>query len=218
MPFWFYSDGGPRVVTITFQANTAVTSSASSHTFTAMAVGTTGIVIVGLGWQSASPTTLTSLTVGGVTASTLVGVVSAAGGGREMSLQIASGIAGTTADVVITLSGTALNFAAETNSMLGANLSPAQTASSIASAPTAVMTCLAGGAIIGAAIGGAGSAPTATATGIVLDSSFNFGSGNLQCFGAAHANFTVAQAALTTTITFSPIVTAAGAFASFNPS
>lgn len=216
MPLWFYSEG-ERVVIITFKSHREATASAASHTFTSMGLGTTGIAIACLGWQSSATSTVSSVTIGGVTAAVSIAPVRD-GGSRELALYIASGVVATVGDIVLSISTTALNWACASYQLDGSVPVAASTATNISTTPHASMSCNAHGAILGAGIAGAASSPACTWAGIAEDSDNNYGGSNLQDFSAAHTNFTAAQSGLVCTATFSPVAAAAGIFAAFNPS
>jgi len=124
---------------------------------------------------------------------------------------------GTTADVVITLSDNAADWGCEVYSITGINGTAAATASSSAAAPTATLSCNAGGAMLGMAAASAASSPSASWTGITEDSDFNYGAINQNCSSSASNNFATAQSSLVMTCTFSTTTASAGTFAAFNP-
>jgi hypothetical protein len=210
MPVFVYDELGE--VTITFLDHDEATATANNHTFTGMTLPT-GNCIACFGFLGGSSRAVTSVTIGGVTA-TQIG--SAPGTTRQVAMFIATGVTGPTGDVVITLDGNSSAWACDTFSIVGAT-SAASTATSVATDPTASMSCDASGAILGVAGAGAASSPSATWTGIAEDSDQNYGTSNLQCLTTAHTNFATAQVGLTVLCDFSTSAASAGLFAAFNP-
>lgn len=212
MPVFVYDELGE--VNIAFLDHDEATATSNTHTFTAMTVSD-GNVIACFGFQSSDglARTVSSVTIGGITAAQ---VGSAPGTTRQVAMYVAQGVTGPTANVVITLSGNALNWACDTFSLSGA-ATAASTATSVATDPTASMSCDANGAIIGCGVAGSGASPSATWTGISEDSDENYGASNLQCFTSAHDNFATAQVGLTVLCNFSASAASAGLFAAFNP-
>lgn len=221
MPGFVFDDFTP--VTFTFQDNQEATATDTTHTFSSMGIGTAAsdrYVLACLSWQgSAATRTVSSVTIGGVTA-TQVGSTANAGSFsfRSTAMFIALVPSGTTADVVITVNADAVNWACVTYSAAGLlSATPASTATSTAADPTASMSCDANGAIIGCAVTGAASSPSATWAGIAEDSDQNYGASSQQCFSTAHTNFSTAQSGLTCTCDFSTANGSGGVFAAFNP-
>ena len=88
---------------ISYRANYSSTTDASSYTFASSDIGTAtdrSLVVVAIHYRSSS---ISSVTIGGVTATQIRTV----GAGLNTAIFSASGVTGTTADVVVTLSGTA---------------------------------------------------------------------------------------------------------------
>lgn len=99
--------------TITYNANSTDTVDRSTYTFAGISFGTTtnrNCVAVVFGTRANSARTVTSVTIGGVSA-TLVETANQTTGGADISsMYVASGVSGTTGDIVITMSNTMLRM------------------------------------------------------------------------------------------------------------
>lgn len=94
----------------TFQQSAVSAADQSTYTFAAQPIGTaspTRRVVVALGWAAAAAVTLSSITIGGV-AATVNADSGPFTGNRRVVFASAVVPTGTTADVVVTLSGTAV--------------------------------------------------------------------------------------------------------------
>lgn len=218
MPHWFYSDLSP--VSLTFQdSDQATTANATTHTFSAMGIGTASddrYVVACFMWGSNSGSSFSSATIGGVSADVVGSEAENAGTGVNTIIVMANVPSDATADVVLTVSANSTVWGCKTYSLTGAT-EASSTANSTANNPTASMSCDGGGAILGNAAAGLGAgAPTASWTGITEDSETNPSA--TRTHTSAHDNFSTAQSGLTCTCTFSSTLGSCGNFAAFNPS
>lgn len=107
-PFVFAGAANPSV---TWTAGTTFTTSGSSHSggnYNGMSIGAADSsrkIIAVVGWGSASDQTISSMTIGGVSATVVVNADTATSSGG-LAIAIADVPTGTTADVAITFSGT----------------------------------------------------------------------------------------------------------------
>lgn len=216
MPGFVYFDGS--IVTLTYQDHAETTSAGSSHSFVAMGVGSASAdryIIAAFGFRAAAGTTISSVTIGGVSATEAVFVEN---GTQHAAIYVALVPSGTTATVVINTSAICGFVYCTTNSITGiGSVTPSSTASSIAAAPTAAMSCLANGAIFGCANVTGGGTISATWSGLSEDSDRNLGA-TFDCFSSAHISTTSDLSGLACTCTFTATTASAGVFATFNPS
>lgn len=108
-PFPFFNTRKPSIVT--YLQDAVLTTDVGTYTFSSQNIGTAGDsrwVVAGIGWTAGVSRTFTSCTIGGVTATTLVAANDAT---NETRLVVAKVPTGTTADVVVTLSGAAVRCA-----------------------------------------------------------------------------------------------------------
>lgn len=101
--------GGGGSISSTFQQATADTTDAASYSFASQAIGAASAsrrVVVAVGWASAAAVSLSSATIGGVSA-TVDADSGNSGSNRRMYFISANVPTGTTATVALTLSGTA---------------------------------------------------------------------------------------------------------------
>lgn len=100
--------GGSDNPSISFIGSASSNTDLSVYTFSAQSLGAAASdrkIIVGIGWSSATAQTLSSVTIGGVTA-TIIGQIESSGSSSGPSaLVIAAVPTGATGDVVVTLSG-----------------------------------------------------------------------------------------------------------------
>lgn len=124
--------GGGGPITATYQTQTSSGTDASSYSFTSQPIGTAAAgrrVVVSIGYASASAVTLSSVTIGGVSAS-IDGDTDAITGNRRAYIVSAVVPTGTTATVAVTLSGTAARVGIGVWSLSGGSPT-GQTATSI---------------------------------------------------------------------------------------
>jgi hypothetical protein len=115
---------------------------ASSYTFSTVPIGTAASnrwCIALVKWRRATPTTLTSVTIGGVTASLVKERNYDSGGGAGsttgLSIWVANVPAGTTADLVVTLAATVLRCAYALATVNGINPTATDTAEATGADP-----------------------------------------------------------------------------------
>jgi len=206
------------VVTGSFASSGVSTADLSAYTFSGVALGTAATnrhIVVAAATGTASAADVSSLTVGGVSASL---VVRASGSDHTRSeLWIASVPSGTTGDIVITWSGTKDRCGYAAWAMYGASASASDTATDADTTPSQTIDVPAGGYLIAAFSGnGSGAARTATWTG----PSENYDEtiqDNFTQTGASDA-YAAAQTGLTVSISFSGAMSlAAMSVASFTP-
>lgn len=157
-------------------------------------------------------TSITSVTIGGVTATNLVNTT-----GFDCRIVIANVPTGTSGNVVIAVGGNSTRGGVQLYRVMGlSSFSASSTATSTAAAPTATMNVLPGGALIAGAFEVAGSANNASWSGVttnVVDTAALtvYSSGSLDVPGG--------NASLTATCTFSggTVSTTKGVFAAFAP-
>lgn len=192
--------------TIVNTANAAGTADSNSYTFSTQSIGTaaTGrIIVVTVGNISLSAArTISSLTIGGNSASSVISVSDGPGTDSGYShaaiyaLQVDSG---TTADIIVTLSGTALRCAIGVFAIYDANSATAtDTASSAADPGNASIDVSAGGVLIGFQVGYPGSAVTWTNLTERFDAFIESSLSNGHYTGASDA-FASAQTSLSVT-------------------
>lgn len=186
---------GPAVVTWTDA--TSSSTDASAYTFNTRNIGTAAadrIVVVGVSaGQSGSTVRTCTVTIGGVTATQLVFVAKTSTNSTHVGLFALLVTSGTTANIVVTLSGAQVRCGIQVWSLTGTGgvVTPANTANNTAASTTAVsttITTVAGGACIGMfgdAISGA--SQTTTWTGLTED---NDSVVELSVFSGAHLNGT----------------------------
>ncbi len=103
--------GGVAASIVTYLQDAVLTTDVGTYTFSSQNIGTASDarwIVAGIGWAAGVSRTFTSCTIGGVTATTLVAANDSA---TEARLVIAKVPTGTTADVVVTLSGAAVRCA-----------------------------------------------------------------------------------------------------------
>ena len=102
-----YTRGGGNAASISYRANYSSTTDATSYTFASSDIGTAtdrSIVVVAIHSRSASSSvSVSSVTIGGVSATQAVSI------GTLFITQIwyATGVSGTTGDIVVTMNTTA---------------------------------------------------------------------------------------------------------------
>jgi hypothetical protein len=119
-------------------------TNASSYSFTSQAIGTadsTRYVVVGIGQRGAAAETITAVTIGGVSASSVVDS-GAAGDNDVAAIWIAAVPTGTTATIGISLSGTVNNCEIVVWRLVGANPTATSTGSDASHASNALSDTL----------------------------------------------------------------------------
>lgn len=148
--------GGPVAITQTDHGESATDS--NTYTFTARALGTAQAdrrIIVALSMRVAgTTTTVSSVTVAGISATQVVSSPNNGGGNTTLAeLWVAAVPTGTTGDVVITFSATVLRCGSNVWRMVGSASSTASaTGTSTADPGTANLTIPANGAAVGFAV------------------------------------------------------------------
>lgn len=173
-------------------------------------------VVAALSWMSnAGDRTLSSPTIGGIAATTLV--QGSGSSSRGCAIVIAKVQTGTSGDVAMTLSGACLGATCTTYKVLGIlSESAASTATSSANAPTATVNIAANGGFIAIAQARAASAPTTNWTNATEDCDVSYVTFNER--SSAHATNEDAVTSLDVTATFTATLGSFGAFATFEPS
>ncbi len=144
----------PATVSYTAQA-VITTNSASPYTHSSQAIGTADAsrqVVVGVNCQD-SGVTVSALTVGGVSASQIIGATDGNNADNRVELWAASVPTGTTADIVVTYSGSPQNCCIGVWAIYGASTSAHDTASDDAAPNAPSIDIPAGGVCIGFANG-----------------------------------------------------------------
>ena len=121
----FGARGKPRTVTKTDSGTN--TTNTNSYTFSAKAITTPGIVVVGVtGFNATSDLTVLSFTIGGFAANAAVTYLETTTGGTHTGVGIYYLYldTGTTADVAVTFSGTQLSASVVLWSISGDNVGP----------------------------------------------------------------------------------------------
>jgi len=215
MPEFFYDE--KCKVAIEFEAHSEDSVGASSYTFSAQAFGAAAdgrYIVAALSWMSnAGDRTISSVTIGGVSATILV---EGSNAGRGCAICIALVPTGTSGNVVLNLSGACLGATSTTYRVTGILASAAaSTATSAANNPTATMNIAANGGLIAIAQARAGAAPTTLWTGAVEDCDDTYVSFN-QRSSASDTNDD-AVSSLVVTATFTATLGSFGVFATFEP-
>ena len=193
--------GGPVAITQTDNGLSATDS--NTYTFTNRALGSAQAdrrIIVGLCMRVAgTTTTVSSVTVGGVSASSVIDVPNNGGGNTTLgALYIADVPSGTTGDVVVTFSGTVLRCGVNVWRMVGAASGTASSTGSTQLDNTGVsVTVPANGSAVGYAVTDATSVPTMTWTNITaslgvtsIESSFYHAGSMIDSVGGGAITFT----------------------------
>lgn len=212
MPEFFYDERGR--VAIEFESHAENSSSTSSYTFSGQAFGAAEdnrYIVVALSWIIAN--TISSVTIGGVTATILVEATTT---GRGCALCIALVPTGTSGDIVLNLSGGSSGATCAVYKVTGIqSAAAASTASSAASAPTASLNIAANGGLIAVAQAQNFSAPTASWTNATEDCENTYST--VQTRTTASATNENEVSGLDVTATFSGTLVSLGVFATFEP-
>jgi hypothetical protein len=148
----FGAGGVAAVVTYAYTANTSNAGSATSYTFSSVALGTAAAnrkIIVGTGSQeNVDGTHINTLTVGGVSATELVAINDDAGIDSQSEIWIATVPTGTTGDIVIVTNGGQDNMGIGVWAVYGASSTAHDTVTSTADPQTGTINVPAGGVLI----------------------------------------------------------------------
>lgn len=185
-------------INLTYVANAADTTNASSYTFSSQSFGgedARRFVLVGLNARAAGAVTISSVTIGGVTATPLVTVTNSGGGDSSITAIYGSLVpTGTTGSVVVVASASLNRCNIGIWRLIANSMTPHATYSSTANNPSVSMNVPANGFAIGRAQS-IGSSPTATWAGLtesfdtVTEATGNTGATG--SFGAAQTGLTV---------------------------
>lgn len=174
------------------------TANGSSYTFSSQNLGTADAaryIIVGIGARwGAAPTSVTSVTVGGVSATEVVQLGPA---GNVAAIYIAAVPTGTTGDVVVTLSDTMLRCVIHLYRVVNiASATASDTDSNAAATPTMSIDVPAGGFAVGVCMGG--TTGSFVWSGLTEDDDRQV---EAATFGAASDEFVSAQTGLAVSVT-----------------
>jgi len=192
--------------TVTYVDDDGDDSDATSYTFTSLGTGTADdnrqvfIVVsyIGGGYGGQSADTLTSVTIGGNTA-TIHATIVAASPFWVSSIVSYPLTSGTSTTVVVSMSGTSEACAVNSFSVIGASSTASDTLTSSATTPTGTIDCPANGVIIGGACRNQTSSWTWVGITERFDGSFEGGEDNGR--SVASLAFAAAQSGLTITAT-----------------
>lgn len=199
----FIMGGGKKItpVTVTYTANASSSANASSYTYTAQSIGSASsdrVVIVGVTGVNVQAS---AVTVGGISASKIATATD--GATENVTLWTASVPTGTTADIVVTMTGSEVrNGIAVWSKVGGVGSTTVATTGAVSNGPatTSINVPSNGGLVAMVVWAGSGSTPSATWAGPTLD----YNSGTIEAStGASGAskNYTSAQTGLTVTAT-----------------
>lgn len=213
------ASGGHKII-LAFLDNDQSSSTATGFTFSAMSFGAASgdrWIVCCVGWQgSGAARTISSLTIGGVSASQISGVAATNANNIAVDMWIAAVPTETSGDVVVTMSGNTAGCTAALYSLTGACDGTAHdTANSTANNPTGTIDVVANGVAIGVA-NCVGTTPTWTWTNLTEDCDNQYGAGNSKARSAASDSYDAA-ASVGVTATSSSTLGSAGGFASFAP-
>lgn len=193
------------------------TANATTYTFSSQNLGTADAdryIAVGIVARGTSPVTVSSATIGGVSATISVQTTNTTPGYNIAAIIIAAVPSGTTGDIVVTFSAGVLRCGIAAYRLVGIDsITPADTGTSVANAPTTSLDIAANGVGIGMAMTQAST--TTTWTGLTEDSDFTPESVITASSASLFPGTT--QTGLTCTGTFSAPNASAGVFASWNP-
>jgi hypothetical protein len=209
-----FAAAGGAPASVSYVTNSTTGVDGSSTTYTATSIGTadadrTVVIAVGARFTNSTPSTVTAVTVGGNSASELCQTSSVAGSSQVVAGLFAINVAaGTTADIVVTLSQSAARQGIGVYRCTGIGTTPNDTAISSASDGAGAVDVTAGGAVIGVVANTLNSA-TSTWTGLIEDFDTQMASEQGYLSGASD-EFASAQ---TVNITATPAVAATPAAA-----
>lgn len=206
------------VATVSFTDNEAQESVLSTFTFSNKSIGAAAggrHVLVAISGRSGSTSTdITSVTIGGVTATSVIRIFNAGSGSGEnvTAIYMAPLLTGTTASIVVTFNVAFARASVSVYRVVGLTSATATaTGSSTASNPTASLNISAGGFAVGSCYSQSTSSFTWTNLTESVDSTTNF----TNTYTAAAANFAAAQTSLALTCTPASGTAPVGVFAAF---
>lgn len=204
----------------TFNGHGETTLTTSTYTFASVPFGAAAAsraVLIGVSWQTASGATISSATVAGISATTIV-QSGPSPGNRFCGIIIAPVPTGTNGTVVINFTSNCINCTYASYGITGlSSLAASSAVTSTAINPTATISVNARGSVVAIVCGGSSSPPSTSWSGLTSDCSNNYGLGSLQVRSSAHMNFSSAQTSYAITCTISPSVGSTGCFCVFNP-
>lgn len=205
-------------MTLTFLQAATDTTDTDAYTFSAQNLGTEDagryIIVSAVARKAGAGFTLSSLSVGGVSATIVKQVTNSVTNSDTASISIAAVPTGATGDIVVTWSTTVLRCAIGVWSAVDIDSSTASASeSSTAADPTCSLAIPAGGFAIGAGLTAAAS--TAAWTG--LTEKFDSTLESFVTYTGASDEFVGEETGLTITIDFGSSTESAGVFASWAP-
>ena len=199
-------------------ASATYVATASSHTYSAQNFGAaaTGRVMVACLGSSGLSITQTSVTIGGVTATQIAQIASSASPNQHIGIWAAVVPAGTSGDVVVNYSGSAVAGALELYALIGASGAAAfASATDNGTTLSGSINIPAGGVGIGAAYDAGASVNGGAWTNLTEDADVTFGT-TIHMY-AASDELNVAQTALAISLVITSVNDPAFAVASWGP-
>lgn len=169
---WVFSPTSPVQLDIQFVADVVSTADATIYTFSDVSLGpphNDRVVVVGISVRAGTAPAISSVTIGGVSASSVVQVASSAGSLSRTALFAAIVPNGIVGDVVVTISTASVRCGIGAWSLYGMSATASDTGTSTADPATATLTVPVGGACIGYGFAAHNAALTATWTGVSED-------------------------------------------------
>lgn len=210
--------GTTNVATVAFTDNEAQESPLSTFTFPDMAIGAVAggrHVLVAISGRSGNTSTnITSVTIGGITATSVIRAFRGGSGSGEnlTAIYIAPVPTGTTATIVVNFNVAFARASVSVYRVVGLMSATATaTGNSTATNPTASLNISAGGFAVGSCYSESMTSFTWTNLTESVDSTTNFNN----TYTAAAANFAAAQTGLALTCTPASSLAPAGVFAAF---
>lgn len=204
-------------MTISFLQATTDTTDTNAYTFASQNLGTAAsdryIIVVAVARKGGASTTLSSVTIGGVSATIVKQVTNNVSNTDVAGIAIAAVPTGTTGDIVVTWGASMVRCAIMAYRATGINATAYDSDSSTSGNPSVSLDIPASGFAIG---GGLTAASTTTSwTGLTEDTD-----GTLESFvtySSAHDEFPSGETGRTITMTFGSSTESAGVFASWGP-
>lgn len=212
----------PRAVACSYLQSNSSASGLTTYTFTAENLGTADsgrFIIAAIGGRHAGAAhTLSSVTIGGVTATIATQANVTTTNGNTVALVIAAVPTGTTGDVVVTFSAAMLRCGIALYRATNLNPTAFQTQPVTAGTanPTANLDIPAGGLAIATSLN-SNNPSTTTWTGLTIDFDFLVGGNASTDFSGAHDLFSAFQSARTITATQTSAVQPVATMASWAP-
>lgn len=202
--------------TLDFLQSATDTADLATYTFASQNFGAAAsdryIIVTIMARKSGASTTITGVTIGGVTATEVVQRTNNVTNSDIAGIFIAAVPTGTSGDVVVTLGATMVRCAIGLYATTGlSSATPYDSDSSVASPPSVSLDVPVNGFIIGAGLTAAST--TATLTGITED--YDSTLETFVTFAGGHDEVPAGEAGRTTTISFGSNTEPAGVFASW---